>query len=158
LTNGGVVVLAEARAGAIYQAYWKGHRLSRKSLLFLLLRFLQYIVNGLADRFRFFLMSAVSRTGNDAEPRVLRPVGQIHSKAVPRVIDPAALRLRKAGKGAARRTFPAPEGNHGDIVVPGEVLLWGEQTFTLEALTKAKRIVTAHAGEPRDTRLDQRPV
>ena len=46
------------------------------SLLSLLLHFLQNIVNGLGDCFGLFLMHAMARTGNDAELRVLRPVGQ----------------------------------------------------------------------------------
>jgi hypothetical protein len=79
-------------------------------------------------------MHAMARTGNDAELRVLRPLGQIHLKAVPGVIDLVALRLREAGEGAAGSTFPSLKDDDGDIVMPGEVLLWREQTLPLKAL------------------------
>jgi hypothetical protein len=78
-------------------------------------------------------MHAMTRTGNDAELCVLRPVGQIHLKTVPSVIDLVALRLREAGEGAAGSTFPSLEDDDGDIVAPGEVLLWRKQLLTLKA-------------------------
>ena len=90
-------------------------------------------MNGLGDCFGLFLMHAMARTRNDAELRVFRPVGQIHLKTVPGVIDLVALRLREAGEGAAGSTLPSLEDDDGDIVMPGQVLLWREQTFTLEA-------------------------
>jgi hypothetical protein len=101
--------------------------------LLLLLHFLQNIVNGLGDCFGLFLMHAMARTGNDAELCVLRAMGQIHLEAVPSVIDLVALHLREAGEGAAGSTLPSLEDDDRDIVVPGEVLLWREQTFTLKA-------------------------
>jgi hypothetical protein len=95
-----------------------------QSLLFLLLHILQNIVNGLGDCFGLFLMHAMAGTCNNAELRVLRPVGQIHLKTVQGVIDLIAPRLREAGKGAAGSTVPSLEDDDGDIVMPGEVLLW----------------------------------
>jgi len=78
-------------------------------------------------------MHAMARAGNDSELRVLRPVRQIHLKIVPGVIDLIALRLREAGKGATGSTLPSLEDDDGDIVMPDQVLLWREQTFTLKA-------------------------
>jgi hypothetical protein len=53
---------------------------------------------------------------------------------VPSFIYLVALRLREAGERAARSTFPTLEDDDGDIVMPGEMLLWREQTITLKAL------------------------
>jgi len=52
---------------------------------------------------------------------------------VPSFINLVALLLREAGEGAAGSTFSSLEDDDGDIVMPGEVLLWREQTFTLKA-------------------------
>jgi hypothetical protein len=52
----------------------------------------------------------------------------IHLEVVPSFIYLVALRLREAGEGAAGSTFPTLEDDDGDIVKPGEMLLWREQT------------------------------
>ena len=92
-------------------------------------------MNGLGDCFRLFLMHPMARTGNDSQLCVLRPMGQIYLKVMPFVIDLVALRLREAGKSATWRTFPSFENDDGNIVMPGEVLLRGEQTFTLKVFS-----------------------
>jgi hypothetical protein len=111
----------------------RGNEHSRNRYYFCRFTSSKNIVNGLGDCFGLFLMHAMARTGNDAELCVLRPMGQIHLKTVPGVIDLIALGFREAGEGATGSTFPSLEENHGDIVMPGEVLLWRKQTFTLKA-------------------------